>query len=456
MQYISTRGNVAPVNFEQVLLEGQAPDGGLFLPKEFPSISSRLENFRNLTFSELAFEIISLYATDLDQEVLRQIVNDAFATFDHPQVTPLVQFEELNVLELFHGPTLAFKDIALQVVGRLFEYVLRKHDDFMNILGATSGDTGSAAIAGVRGRDRIGIFIMFPDGRTSPLQEIQMTSVTDGNVHCLAIDGSFDDCQHIMKSIFNDLEFKQQTKLGAVNSINWARIMVQIVYYVYSALRFQEPVSFSVPTGNFGNILSAIIAMKMGTPIRKLVLGTNENDILSKFFTSGQYQRGEVHQTLSPSMDIQVASNLERFIYTYLHGDTNRLRQFMEIFTSTGEARLESEGQLDTTIDAKRIDTSTTLATIQHVWEKFGYVLDPHTAVGVAASSQLKLEGPLINVATAHPAKFPEAVNRATQSVCPSHPRLDLIKELETRKVNLPNSIEVVHEYIADHAMGKD
>ena len=451
MQYVSTRGGVPPVSFEQVLLEGQAEDGGLFLPERFPQLATRWASLKDLSFSELAFEIVALYATDIEQKTLRRILNDAFATFDDSDVTPLVQIEDLHVLELFHGPTLAFKDIALQVLGRLFEHVLHERNQVMNILGATSGDTGSAAIAGVQGREGISIFVMFPDGRTSRLQELQMTAVQEHNVHCLAIDGSFDDCQRIMKAIFNDVDFKRRASLGAVNSINWARIMVQIVYYVYAALRYDQPVTFSVPTGNFGNILSAILAMRMGAPIRQLILGTNENDILARFFTSGEYAKGPVHQTLSPSMDIQVASNLERFVYLYLDGDSDQLEQFMLAFARNGRATLHQNGHVDSSIVARRVNGEETVATIKKTWERFGYLIDPHTAVGVAAAKEAVGDSPVVCLATAHPAKFPEAIAQAVDYPTATHPRLDGLNDADARKVKLPAEQARVQEYLAEH-----
>ena len=453
MQYVSTRGGVSPVEFRQVLLTGQAEDGGLFLPADFPQLTQRWENLKSLPFSELAYEVVAPYATDVDPDTLRSILREAFATFDDPMVTPLVQIEDLHVLELFHGPTLAFKDVALQVLGRLFEHVLQEQSQVMNVVGATSGDTGSAAIAGVQGRSSIAIFVMFPDGRTSRLQELQMTTVRDNNVHCLAIDGSFDDCQRILKTTFNDVEFKRSMRLGAVNSINWARIMVQIVYYVYAALQYDEPVTFSVPTGNFGNILSAILATRMGVPIRKLVLGTNENDILARFFASGKYQRGEVHQTLSPSMDIQVASNLERFIYLYLDGDSQRLQDFMHTFSESGHAELQRNGSVDATIDAQRVNTEETVQTIKNTWERFGYLVDPHTAVGVAAASRSEIEGPIINLATAHPAKFPDAVDQAIGRPLARHPSLDSLHQREAHKVRLPANETSLRTYLEAHAI---
>ncbi len=453
MQYVSTRGGVQPVGFEQVLLDGQAEDGGLYLPTDYPQLTARWGELKHLSFSELAFAITSEFASDIEPATLRRILSEAFASFDDPDIVPLVQIDTLHVLELFHGPTLAFKDIALQVLGRLFEHVLQRRGAVMNILGATSGDTGSAAIAGVRGRAGIGIFIMFPDGRTSRLQELQMTTVRDPNVHCLAIDSSFDDCQQILKTIFNDLEFKHRAHLGAVNSINWARIMVQIVYYVYAALQYDTPVTFSVPTGNFGNILSALLAMQMGAPIRQVILGTNENDILARFFTSGQYRRGTVHRTLSPSMDIQVASNLERFIYLYLDGDSDRLTSFMRSFATQDHAKLRHDGHVDATIDAYRVNTDETLRSIRETWERFGYLIDPHTAVGVAAAKRADTEGPVICLATAHPAKFPDAVNQATGRELARHRRLMALNEDHAHKVKLPPDPIKVRDYLEKHLL---
>ena len=297
MRYVSTRGGMDPVTFRDAVIIGQAPDGGLLLPEVLPDVSKELEGWRQLSFEDLAFEVIRLFADDIDDAVLKKILKEAFATFAVEDTIPLVLFDGLNVLELFHGPTLAFKDVALQVLGGLFGHILEGSLGRLNVLGATSGDTGSAAIAGVRGRPNIDIFVLFPDGRTSLMQELQMTTVLDDNVHCLGIEGTFDDCQELMKSIFGDLAFKEKYSLGAVNSVNWARVVTQIVYYVYAALKFNEPVSFSVPTGNFGNVFAGYLAKSMGVPIDRLVLATNENDILARFFETGRYTRGAVQHT---------------------------------------------------------------------------------------------------------------------------------------------------------------
>lgn len=450
MKYVSTRGATAPVSFREAVTLGQANDGGLLMPNEIPTVADRNSSWRELSFADLAIEIAALYAPDIPRDQLSRLMYDAFSSFSSPKVVPLRELNDCLVLELFHGPTLAFKDIALQVLGRLFELILEEDDSFLNILGATSGDTGSAAIAGVRDRKRLNIFVMFPDGRTSLLQELQMTTVQSSNTHCIGIRGSFDDCQRIMKSIFEDVDFKIRHRLGAVNSINWARLMVQVVYYYSASLKFDEPVSFSVPTGNFGNILSGMIAKKMGAPIDHFILGTNENDVLFNFFTSGVYQRGQVHPTLSPSMDIQVASNLERYVYLQMHGDSVSLTRFMESFARTGRAKLDGYPENDGTVSARRIDTSECLQTIKQVWQESGYVLDPHSAVGVAAARSVEVNSPKVCLATAHPGKFPEAISQATGCPPPSHPSLLELDRATARKRVLPPSEDSVRDYIEE------
>ena len=334
------------MRFQEAVMTGLAPDGGLLLPESLPDLRPRLKEWRGLGFNELAVELFSEFIDDIPLDVLERIVRQAFAAFRHEDVVPLVQVGDMHVLELFHGPTLAFKDVAMQVLGGLFEHILAARGGRLNILCATSGDTGSAAIAGVRERANIGIFVLYPDGRTSPLQARQMTTTPDANVHCLAIQGSFDDCQRVVKSIFGDLSFKGRFDLGAVNSVNWARVLAQMVYYFHTALRFEQPVTFSVPTGNFGDILAGYLARATGAPIDKLILATNSNDILARFFATGVYALGDVHHTISPSMDIQVASNFERFLY-YRLGSPEALEAFMADFLATGAARVEDDGPMD-------------------------------------------------------------------------------------------------------------
>ncbi|MBJ51221.1 MAG: threonine synthase [Gammaproteobacteria bacterium] len=452
MRYISTRGGMDPVRFREAVIIGQAPDGGLLLPEFLPDVSSDLEGWRGLAFEDLAFEVVRLFADDIDDAVLKKILKDAFETFASEDRIPLVQLDGLNVLELFHGPTLAFKDVALQVLGGLFEHILGGQTGRLNILGATSGDTGSAAIAAVRGRPNIDIFVLFPEGRTSLMQELQMTTVLDDNVHCLGIDGTFDDCQELMKSIFNDLAFKEKYRLGAVNSVNWARVVVQVVYYIYAALKFKEPVSFSVPTGNFGNVFAGYLARSMGVPIDRLVLATNKNDILARFFETGIYARGTVQHTLSPSMDIQVASNFERFLYLYFDGDSERLVKFLETFHERGSANVDHVDSVEPLFLATSVGEEETVETIKSTYAAHGYVLDPHSAVGVAAASRFKLTSPLISLATAHPAKFPDAVNEAIGQEVATHAELERLVSQATRKTVLAADEHAVKNYLTENA----
>ena len=453
MRYISTRGETSPLPFQDAVITGLAPDGGLLLPEEIPDVRPRLGEWRELGFVDLALKILPLYIDDIPLEDLEPLVRSAYATFSHPEVVPLIPVGDVNVVELFHGPTLAFKDVALQLLGQLFEYILSRRGEHLNILGATSGDTGSAAIYGVRGLPEIDIFVMFPDGRVSELQELQMTTVADANVHCLAVEGSFDDCQNLMKTLFADLPFKSTYRLGAVNSVNWARVLAQIVYYGYASLKLSAgaPVTFYVPTGNFGNVFAGYLAKRMGFPIERLVLATNENDILSAFFNTGVYQRGEVRFTVTPAMDIQVASNFERYLYYLLDQDSARLRRFMNDFSSTGCAVLDSPGR-DEDFAAIAINVEDTLNVIRRTYESHGYLLDPHTAVGLAAAEQIAAAGPKICLATAHPAKFPEAVNKAVGADVAHHAALEALRGLPTRRTVIPATLEAVREFVASHA----
>ncbi len=459
MRYVSTRGGCPPMAFSEAVLTGLAPDGGLLVPERFPDVAAKLPAWRRLTYTELAQELFRLYVDDVPSGDLDAIVTAAFAAFDHPQVVPLVELGDLRVLELFHGPTLSFKDVALQVLGRLFDHVLKISGGRLNIMGATSGDTGSAAIHGVRGLANINVFMLYPNARVSPLQELQMTTVTDANVHCLAIDGSFDDCQSILKSIFGDPEFKARYSLGAVNSMNWARVLAQMSYYVHAALASDGPVTFSVPTGNFGNIFAGIAVRAMGVPIARFVLATNDNDILARFFRTGVYQRGQVHHTLSPSMDIQVASNFERFLYLRFNRDPERVRAFMAKFASDGAASLDDGRPVDSAITSVAVDTEQTLATMRDVYTRHGYVVDPHTAVGIAAARACPPPAgaaATICMAAAHPAKFPEAVGQALGDLsgvaAARHPALDRLDPADSRRTVLPANRDAVMDYVRAHA----
>lgn len=458
MNYISTRGQMVPIEFQDAVMTGLAPDGGLLLPESLPDLSGKLEGWKKLSYTDLAFEVMRLFATDIPDEDLRKLVNDSYATFDHADVAPTVEVGDVHVLELFHGPTLAFKDIALQFLGNLFAYILEHRGGKLNILGATSGDTGSAAIHGVRGKPNINIFIMHPAGRTSPLQEKQMTSVLDDNVFNLAVDGTFDDCQHIMKTTFADVAFKTEHSLGSVNSVNWARVLAQTVYYFYSAFRVMEKtgastVQFSVPTGNFGDILAGYLAQRMGLPVSKLILATNENDILSRFFNSGVYGVSSVVPTISPSMDIQVASNFERYLYYKVGQDAAELTALMADFSHSGElcVPLNENGVVDDLFVADRGETAATLEVIRRYHAACSYVLDPHTAVGVLVAEQhLSQHAPTICLATAHPAKFTDAIIDALGKGV-HHPTLDALTDAETRCDPMANDVEAVKQYLLEH-----
>jgi threonine synthase len=442
MQYISTRGGISPISFQEAVMMGLATDGGLLLPESIPGVDYKTTSqWKTLSFQELALEIFQLFVSDIPRDQLDTLICSSYATFSHPEITPLVQKGDLFILELFHGPTLAFKDVALQFLGNTFAYILEKTGGKMNIVGATSGDTGSAAIYGVRGKDRINIFILHPHKRVSPIQELQMTTVTDPNVFNLAIRGTFDEGQSIVKSIFNDIPFKDRYHLGAVNSINWARILAQVVYYVYAWLKLNkdkgvESIDFSVPTGNFGDIFAGYIAKNLlpRGAIRKLILATNS----------------------SPSMDIQVASNFERYLY-YLYGcNPDRTREDFEKFAQSG--KLGFDADLLQTIQAdfasKSVNEQETLATIKQFFENHDYLLDPHTAVGVNAALAYRTEDiPMVCLSTAHPAKFGDAVLQAIGKRPDLPPALAGLENMESRCEVLDPDIKTVQEFIAHNAL---
>ncbi len=452
--YISTRGAVQPMGFAEAVMMGMADDGGLLLPAAIPRVRDRLDHWQSLEYPALACEILGLYiGDDVAPGILRALVRRSYAAFDHPEVTPVREVGPVHVLELYHGPTLAFKDVALQFLGNLFEQFLAETGRTLNILGATSGDTGSAAIHGVRGKAGIHIFIMHPHRRVSRIQELQMTSVLDPNVHNIAIRGTFDDGQRVLKEIFSDLPFKTAYRLGAVNSVNWTRVLAQIVYYFYAAFRVRErtgadAVQVCVPTGNFGDIFAGWLAWRMGAPIRRLVLATNENDILARFFRTGVYARGEVRHTLSPSMDIQVASNFERYLFYRVGQDPAAVRELIDRFTRTGRLKLPGA---DPVFAAGSADRNATLEAIRRYWRRWHFLPDPHTAVGLAvAESFLDPETPMICLATAHPAKFPEAIRDALgDEVAATHERTGALFGRPTRCVVLPATREDVERFIA-------
>ncbi len=463
MRYISTRGLIDAVSFKEPLMMGLATDGGLLLPDEIPTLSEQeLNSWARLSYPDLAFQIMSLFATDIDPEELRTLVSRSYVAFDHPEITPIVKKNGIYILELFHGPTLAFKDVALQFLGNAFELLLKENGRKMNILGATSGDTGSAAIYGVRGKANINIFILHPYKRVSLVQELQMTTVTDANVFNVAIKGTFDDGQAIVKSIFNDIAFKNKYSLGAINSINWARVLAQIVYYVYACFRIadrtgRDEVCFAVPTGNFGDIFAGYLARRMmGRRIRRLVLATNENNILTRFVNDGDYTIGDVVQTVSPSMDIQVASNFERYLYYLYSEDPVRVRRAMDAFGETGSLRITEEEQAGVKKDfaSRTVKQTAVLDTIRSFYEETGYVLDPHSAVGVRAGLDLaESDHPMVCLATAHPAKFGDAVRRAIGQEPETPPALRGIEKREARCAVLEADEQKIKNYIEEHAL---
>ncbi|MFO7764823.1 MAG: threonine synthase [Pelovirga sp.] len=461
MKYCSTRGKVRDLSFREAVMMGLASDGGLLLPEKIPQLSAKqLKALSTLSYVDLAQEIISLYATDLPLADLQQLVQKSYAVFDHPEITPVVRQDGIYILELFHGPTLAFKDVALQFLGNLFEYYLDKESKKLNIIGATSGDTGSAAIAGVRGKKNINIFILYPHGRVSAVQEMQMTTVAEDNVFNIAIDGTFDDAQAIVKEIFGDSQFKQKHALGAINSINWVRVLAQIVYYFYAYFRVQEntgceSVQFSVPTGNFGDIFAGYMARQMGLPAAPLILATNANNILSRFVNQGDYSIATVYHSLSPSMDIQVASNFERYLYFLYEGDTTKLLAAMNRFKSDGNIQFSADSldRIQQDFLSAAIDDEQTLEQISSFYHTTGYVLDPHTAVGVAAGNRVGTPLPLVCLATAHPAKFPEAIARAIDNADLKTDKIEHLRALQQHRQRMPADVEKIKNFIAEKSV---
>ncbi|MFL2855509.1 MAG: threonine synthase [Pseudohongiellaceae bacterium] len=426
MKYVSTRGSCDPQSFEEVLLTGLAPDGGLYVPQSLPFISTeQMEQWKDLSYSDLVFEIVTPFIDGaIPEQELKDIIDASYQEFDHPDVAPISQLGENEyVLELFHGPTLAFKDFALQVLGRMLDCVLKKNQQKVVILGATSGDTGSAALEGCRHSDYVDIFILHPYQRVSDVQRKQMTTVAGDNVFNLALKGNFDDCQRIVKAAFADQSFlPDDRQLVAVNSINWARILMQIVYYFYAALKLGSPqrkVSFSVPTGNFGDIYAGYLAKRMGLPIDRLIVATNKNDILHRFISNNEYSIADLTKTFSPSMDILVSSNFERYLFDLFNRDGAALAAFMSRFgKETLSVSNERWQSVKDCFDSASVDDEVTCSVIAEVFRDHGKLLDPHTAVGLMSARICReirgnTEIPMITLATAHPAKFAEAIAAA-------------------------------------------
>ena len=460
MRYVSTRGQAAPRDFEAVLLAGLAEDGGLFVPESWPSLTpGEWRALRGLPYPVLAARILSLFGAG--GMPIEAMCRDAYAGFGHPAVVPLVQLDHRTfALELFHGPTLAFKDMALQLLGRMFDHVLAKRGERVTIVGATSGDTGSAAIEACRDRSAVDIVILHPENRTSDVQRRQMTTVLAPNVRNIAVQGDFDACQDLVKAMFNDAPFRAEMRLSAVNSINWARIAAQIPYYVAAALALGAPdreVAVSVPTGNFGNVLAAWAARRMGLPIGHFVIGSNRNDILARFLASNDMSAKPVEPSLSPSMDIQVSSNFERLLFELLGRDAAATADTMTRFRAEGRMPVPDAAwqQATALFRGFTLDDEGTLAEIRHLWTRAGYLADPHTAIGTAAARALPPVDPAVPVivaATAHPAKFPDAVERATGFRPPLPARLADLYEREERFGVLPNDLTAIEAAVRAHA----
>lgn len=461
MQYISTRGGAPILGFEGATLTGLAADGGLYVSQAWPALDpAAIKSLTGLSFAQTASNILEPFvAGSIHRDELKVLCETAWGGFDHPAVTPLVQLDQRQyMLELFHGPTLAFKDVALQFLGLLFERFLGRGEQHLTIVGATSGDTGSAAIEAMAGRDHVDIFMLHPRGRVSDVQRRQMTTVLASNVHNIAIDGDFDMAQALVKAMFNDRIFSSRFQLAAVNSINWARLAAQVVYYFYAAVRLGAPereVAFAVPTGNFGDVYAGYVAKKMGLPIADLIVATNVNDILHRALARGDYSTCAVTPTATPSMDIQVSSNFERLLFD-LHGrDSAKLRRAMEDFEASGRMTLNKEMRdlFGNDFTSARVDHAAMIDAMR--WAHgCGQVVDPHTAVGIAGArrSQLPDSVPIVTLATAHPAKFKGAVAAALGIEAALPTRLAGLLDREERSVTLPATFDAVVEYIGARA----
>ncbi|MEG9862094.1 MAG: threonine synthase [Parvularculales bacterium] len=461
--YVSTRGVAPSVGFEDVLLEGLAPDGGLYMPSSWPILSKdALRSFRGMAYEDIAAQVMQPFVGDaIASDVLTCLSHEAYGTFSHLQVAPLLQIGSSDwLLELFHGPTLAFKDVAMQMLARLFDEVLTRRGERVLLLGATSGDTGAAAIEAFRGRQTVDIVILHPKGRIAPLQRLQMTTIIDDNVHNIEIDGTFDDCQGLVKSLFGDVEFRKEISIAGVNSINWARVMPQIVYYITSAVALGAPecaVSFVVPTGNFGNVFAGYAAKAMGLPVERLLIACNSNDTLYRALDTGRYETRGVQPTMSPAMDIQISSNFERLLFEVSNNNTNIVQGLMGSLEQSGRFNLPSSAwnTIKRQFDVGRADEKQTLSALRRLHEETGLFADPHTAVGLHVAYErregggrsLSQETPLITLATAHPAKFPQAIGEA--GLTP--PPVESLAGLESKPEHctaLPNDVKALASFI--------
>lgn len=458
MRYISTRGDAPVLSFEEAMLTGLARDGGLYLPETWPTMTeAEIADLAGQSFEEVAFRVMKPYIGDaFTDEEFRGIIDRAYASFDHDLRCPLVQVgPERWVLELHHGPTLAFKDVAMQLIGQLFEFALKRRAERVTIVGATSGDTGSAAIEAFRGLDSVDVFILYPHGRVSEVQRRQMTTSTESNVHALAVEGDFDDCQAAVKAMFNDFDFRDGMKLAAVNSINWARVLAQSVYYFTSAVALGAPgrkISYSVPTGNFGDVFAGYVAKRMGLPIDRLVVATNQNDILHRTVQTGAHEKRGVEPSTSPSMDIQVSSNFERLLFDLYDREGPAVQQLMKELSDNGGFALSqgAKDRLCEEFDSARYGEAEVASLIKSYAAKTSHVLCPHTAIGVGAAEAVS--GPVVALATAHAAKFPDAVEAACGVRPALPPRMADLYERDERFTVLPNDLDALKAHIRKSA----
>ena len=460
MKYISTRGTAPVVGFEDALLAGLARDGGLYVPESWPRLDrAEIAALEGAPYETVAFEVLRRFTGDFDDAVLKALIDRAYASFGHRAVTPLVQIDSGQwLLELFHGPTLAFKDVAMQLIGLLFDHVLEARKGRVTIVGATSGDTGSAAIEAFRGRERADVFILYPHGRVSEVQRRQMTTPTEANVHAIAVEGDFDDCQALVKAMFNDFAFRDAMNLGAINSINWARVLAQTVYFATSSLALggaERRISYSVPTGNFGDIFAGYVAKQMGFAIDRLIIATNENDILHRTLQTGDHSLAAVSPTITPSMDIQVSSNFERLLFDLCDREGAAVAQMMGELKDDRRMTL-SQGQLDrlrADFGSARASADETAETIRRMKARTGMVLDPHSAVGIVAAEAHAAAGtPMVTLATAHPAKFPDAVRDAIGEATALPERMADLYNRAERLTILPNDLTTIEDFIRKEA----
>ena len=457
MKYISTRNSSKTFEFKDVFIKGLADDGGLFIPKSFNKFSkSDIDEFKDLNYQELAKKIIYPFIGNfMNENDLSKIIDKSYSVFRKKNVVDLVKVGDRSVLELFHGPTLAFKDVAMQLLGNFYEYYLNNKNEKLNIVVATSGDTGAAAIDAIKGKKNINIFVLHPHNRVSPVQRKLMTTGKEQNVFNIAINGNFDDCQNLVKLMFADKNFSQDIKMSGVNSINWARIIAQSVYYFYSYFLVEDnkqPINFSVPTGNFGDVYAGYLAKKMGLPINKLIVATNQNDILHRAISKGSYEVEKVHETISPSMDIQIASNFERLIYDLNDGDDIQTAEVMKNIKENGKYIIDQKKSniINNNFLSSRMSEEEVLKTINTVYEKYSIVLDPHSAIGYGAFDKINLNGNNIVLATAHPCKFPDAIKKAINLKADLPEELMFVLNEEEKFDIIDNDVDKVKKHIKE------